>query len=303
VQGLMRKESVRLRLGYGSKEFGYAIALGLPAPSDSAFGLDPEIKSERIWAGPVYRPAATLVDRTGPVIKSRGEDGWRTVSQGINSFESMFGHVSDPEAMPEVFYTREMIRGWRFYDHFRTDRDAPARQPQLGTRTPVLHHDGRDLAAALQTIREIGDGAALDNAIGDAFPRSSVDIRGDESGRLSLTFHQPGLLRPLSSAELSDGTLRFLLWVAALLTPRPPLLMVLNEPETSLHPDLLPALARLIMRASEQTQLWVVSHAEILITELKRHRSCNSIELERKFGQTQIKGQEVLDVPPWSWPD
>ena len=65
---------------------------------------------------------------------------------------------------------REMIRGWRFYDHFRTDKDAPARKSQLGTRTPVLHHDGHDLAAALQTIREIGDSEALDAAISDAFP-------------------------------------------------------------------------------------------------------------------------------------
>ena len=59
---------------------------------------------------------------------------------------------------------------------------------------------------------------------------------------------QPGLLRPLKAAELSDGTLRYLLWIAALLSPRPPELLVLNEPETSLHPDLLPALARLIAR-------------------------------------------------------
>ena len=303
VQGVKRTESVRLRLGYGSNEFGYAISLGLPTPSHSAFRLDPEIKSERIWAGKIFRPAATLIDRTGPLIKSREEKGWRIVSQGIPSFESVFGHISDPEAMHEVFLTREIIRSWRFYDHFRTDRDAPARQPQPGTRTPVLHHEGRDLAAALQTIREIGDADALDTAISDAFPNSRVEIRQDDDGRLHLMFHQPGLLRALNCAELSDGTLRFLLWVAALLTPRPPSLMVLNEPETSLHPDLLPALARLILRASEQTQLWVVSHAGILIAELKRHQACNLIELERDFGQTKIKGQKLLDVPPWSWPD
>jgi len=63
--------------------------------------------------------------------------------------------------------------------------------------------------------------------------------------------------------ELSDGTLRYLLWIAALHTPRPPPLMVLNEPETSLHPDLLPALARLITRAASRSQVWVVSHAYI----------------------------------------
>lgn len=149
VQGGQRKDAVRLRLGYGSKDFGYAISLGLPAPSESAFARDPEVKSERIWAGPVYRPAASLIDRTGAVIRVRGEEGWRTVSQSISGFESMFSHVADPDAAPEVFFTRETIRGWRFYDHFRTDRDAPVRQPQLATRTPVLHHDGRDLAAAL----------------------------------------------------------------------------------------------------------------------------------------------------------
>ena len=67
---------------------------------------------------------------------------------------------------------------------------------------------------------------------------------------------QHGLLRPLKAAELSDGTLRYLLWVAALLTPRPPGLLVLNEPETSLHPDLLPALARLIAHAASDRRSW-----------------------------------------------
>jgi predicted ATPase len=307
VQGVQRKEAVRLRLGYASKELSYAIALGLPPPpppsAPSMFSLDPEIKSERIWAGPVYRPAATLIDRTGALIKARGDEGWRTVAQNISAFESIFNHVADPNAAPEVFYIRELIRGWRFYDHFRTDRDAPARQPQLGTRTPVLHHDGCDLAAAWQTIREIGDTAGLDDTISDAFPGSRVEIEQANDGRLGLVFHQHGLLRPLSSAELSDGTLRFLLWVAALLTPRPPSLMVLNEPETSLHPDLLPALARLIVRTSEQTQIWVVSHAAPLIAELKKHPTCHSVELERCLGQTEIKGQERLDAPPWQWPD
>ena len=133
---------------------------------------------------------------------------------------------------------REQVRSWRFYDHFRTDPDAPARQAQVGTRTPVLSHDGRDLAAALQTIIEIGDDAALAETVSDAFPRSSA-ARPDRAGRFELELAAHGLLRPLAAAELSDGTLRYLLLVAALLSPRPPQLMVLNEPETSLHPDLL----------------------------------------------------------------
>jgi predicted ATPase len=303
VQGGPRLRPKRLRLGFASAEFGYSIALGLPQPSESKFHLDPEIKHESIWAGSFYRPASELVERTGPVIKVRAAREWQMVGHNFNNFDGIFGQVADPQMAPVVFQMRETIRGWRFYDQFRTDRDAPARLPQLGTRTPVLHHDGRDLAAAVQTIDEIGDGRGLQQAIGDAFPGASLKVTVAPDLRFSVEFQQAGLLRPLSGAELSDGTLRYLLWVAALMTPRPPSLMVLNEPENSLHPDLLPALARLIIRASENTQVWVVSHSAPLITALSKHPDCNIIPLEKRLGQTQIVGQRPLDEPPWTWPD
>ena len=303
IEGGPRKRAVRLRLGFSGEDFGYSITLGLPEQSPSAFTLDPEIKRECIWAGPHYRLASLLVDRKGPVIKVRSGGGWTVASERIAPFDSMFSHASGTSLTPEAFQMRETIRGWRFYDHFRTDTDAPARVPQLGTRTPVLHHDGHDIAAALQTIREIGDGEALDQAICDAFPGSALDISIQRDTRFSLEFRQNGLLRSLTGAELSDGTLRYLLLVAALLTPRPPSVMVLNEPETSLSPDLLPALARLIVRASETTQIWVVSHATRLIAALNEHPGCHSIELVKDFGETQIAGQSFSDVPLWHWPD
>jgi predicted ATPase len=303
VQGGPRQSALRLRLGFSGEDFSYSISLGLPTPSDSVFQLDPEIKRECIWVGSVYRPASMLVDRDGPVIRVRSDRSWEVVVKHTNSFDSMFTQVSDPVRTPEVISLREDIRKWRFYDHFRTDAEAPARSAQLGTRTPVLHHDGRDLAAALQTIREIGDADALDEAIADAFPRARLSIIVQQDGRFSIELLQEGLLRPLTGSELSDGTLRYLLWVAALLTPRPPPLIVLNEPETSLHPDLLPALARLITRAANSTQVWVVSHASRLIAALEESELCNSLRLEKNLGQTQVVGQGLLDAPPWVWPD
>ncbi|NIB41779.1 AAA family ATPase [Pseudomaricurvus alkylphenolicus] len=303
VQGGPRQEDVRLRMGFATEEFSYAISLGLPKPSPSAFSLDPEIKHESIWAGPIYRPASQMIERKGPQVRIKEGRSWTPLPGSVQTFSSMFDQLADPAAAPEVFQVREMIRSWRFYDHFRTDKDAPARQPQLGTRTPVLHHDGRDLAAAIQTIREIGDHEALEEAISDAFPGARLDVIRHEDGRFSLEFYQKGLLRPLTGAELSDGTLRYVLWVAALLTPRPPGLMVLNEPETSLHPDLLPALARLIARAAEQTQVWVISHANRLIAALNQFDDCCGIELEKVLGSTEVKGLGMLDEPPWHWPD
>ncbi|MCP4432306.1 MAG: AAA family ATPase [Gammaproteobacteria bacterium] len=306
IQGGPKQKAARLRLGFSGDDFGYSISLGLPPPGNlgpTAFAFDPEIKRECIWAGKAYRPASSLVDRSGSVIKARENRNWKVIAQHVSNFESIFSQAVDPSKAPEIVALKEEIRGWRFYDHFRSDSEASARLPQLGTRTPVLHHDGRDLAAALQTIIETGDVEALDEAVADAFPGASLSISVQQDGRFNVDFRQEGLLRPLSGSELSDGTLRYLLWVAALLTPRPPPLMVLNEPETSLHPDLLPALARLIIRAAATTQVWVISHANRLINTLEGSEECNSLHLEKCLGQTQIAGLGILDQPLWQWPD
>jgi predicted ATPase len=146
----------------------------------------------------------------------------------------------------------------------------------------------------------IGDGRALAAAIDDAFPGSQVSVRVTD-GWFSVEMQQHGLLRPLGTGELSDGTLRYLLWVAALLTPRPPELLVLNEPETSLHPDLLPALGRLVQQASTRSQVIVVSHASGLIDALQSQPDCHAITLAKSFGDTQVEG--ALAPPRWDWPD
>jgi predicted ATPase len=240
-----------------------------------------------------------LVDRRSSVVKVREPKGeWTILTSQLASFDSMMTHCADPRQTPEMLMLREDMRAWRFYDHFRTDATAPARLPQIGTHTPILSHDGSDLAAALQTIREIGDGAALDEAIDDAFPGGRVSVRIGAGFEVEMAQH--GLLRPLTAAELSDGTLRYLLWVAALLTPRPPGLLVLNEPETSLHPDLLPALGRLIAGAANRSQVVVVSHAPPLIDALQQLPECNSIMLSKSFGETAAAGAQ--DAPPWHWP-
>jgi predicted ATPase len=196
---------------------------------------------------------------------------------------------------------RERMRAWRFYDHLRTDAEAPARRAQVGTHTPALADDGADLGAALQTIREIGDAEALDTAVDDAFPGARIEIAVDK-GRFEVLMHQPGLLRPLQAAELSDGTLRYLLLLAALMTPRVPPLLVLNEPETSLHPDLLPALGRLIGSAASRTQLVVVTHAARLVASLASQSDCLALTLRKSLGETRIEGIDKLEKPRWQWP-
>jgi predicted ATPase len=263
VQGVVRARSASLRLGFGGDDFSYAIDFGLPVGGgQSAFALDPEIKRESIWHGPLLRPAAVLCERDNSIVRIRGDRSTWSESYQIRPYDSMLSEFADPRQAPEVLRVREQIRSWRFYDHIRTDAAAPARASQIGTRTPVMSHDGADVAAALQTIRETGDAAALDQAIDLAFPDSRITVESQGGGRLGLRLHQHGLLRPLSAAKLSDGTLRYLLWAAALLAPRPAGLLVLNEPETSLHSQLLAPLAQLITAAAARSQIIAVSHSQ-----------------------------------------
>ncbi|WP_421994124.1 AAA family ATPase [Reyranella sp.] len=298
VQGTPRAKPVSLRLGFSSDDYGYAIDLGLPVPGGSRFDKDPVIKAESLWTGPLLGRANVFAQRRGPAVSLRdGEGAWRAAATDLKPYDSMLTHAADPRDGMELLLLRETLRDWRFYDHFRTDPGAPARGRQVGTRTEVLAADGADLAAAIVTIQEVGAGERLAAAIADAFPGGSVEVR-DVDGTFAVEMRQHGLLRPLGAAELSDGTLRYLLLVAALLSPRPPSLMILNEPETSLHPDLLPPLARLIAAAAKRSQVVVVSHAASLVSALETV-GARRIVLEKQLGETVAAGEERLT---WNWP-
>jgi predicted ATPase len=299
IQGLVRKNPISLKLGFSGTDYGYAIDLGLPVRSSSSFAADPEIKAESQWTGELLGRSNAFAIRNGPSVRIRADSGeWRQAFQHLAPFDSMMTHCSNPRDAFELLFLREQMRDWRFYDHLRTDRDAAARRPQIGTYTPVLASDGADFAAAVQTIREIGAADELDDAIADAFPGGRVEVVSAD-GYFELEMRQKGLLRPLKAAELSDGTLRYLLLVAALLSPRPPGLMILNEPETSLHPELLPSLARLIAAASKRSQIVLVSHASLLVSALDAVAGSRQIVLEKHLGETLVRDHEP---PPWTWP-
>lgn len=299
TQGTMRKKPIAVLLGFASDELGYLVDLGIPQ-SDPAvpnsFSRDPEIKREQVFAGPLAKPATLLIDRLRQKTRVR-EGTWVPLEQLLASYESIITDLAEGDTGPELLALRRMMNRWRFYDHFRVDQDAPARRAQVGTRAQTLAHEGANIAAVWATIVDAGHGAALDRAVDAAFPGSRVEIEAHE-GIFRLLLHQRGLLRPLDAAELSDGTLRFLLLCAALLPARPAPLIVLNEPEASLHVSLLPALADLIRVAAERTQIIVVSHALGLTDGLA---TASRVELRQTTDGTIIEGQGFMDQPAWNW--
>jgi predicted ATPase len=219
----------------------------------------------------------------------RDEQGNRVAyAAAFHSSESVLTQLVDAHQYPELVDVRETLRQMRFHHNLRTDDEAPARQSSLGTRTDAVSDDGSDLAAALATIQRAGDRQGLRRCIDEAFDGATLDVIEDDSDRLDLVLHSKAMMRPLTARELSDGQLRYLFLAAALLSPRPPVVVILNEPESSLHVDLLSALAELVAAASERTQIVLTTHALSLAESLLEHDGTLGLELRLHGGSTSV---------------
>ena len=279
----------RLQIGVELDEFGFELEIKPFGRGESdPFFLDPDIKSEVVSVLERGKQVA-LLERKGGSAFARDSKGERvTFPFELWGNESVLSQLVEPHRFPIPSMVRGQLLGWRFYHSFRTDPDAPARLPHVGVRTPVLSHTGFDLAAALKTIQHIGNHQALDEGVQRAFPGAVLDVR-DDAGRFSVALQLPGVLRPLEGAELSDGTIRYLCQLAALLSPRPAPFLALNEPETSLHPDLLPALAALVVEAGKHSQVLVTTHSGLLASEIQALCDAEPVQLERVNGATTVQ--------------
>jgi predicted ATPase len=218
----------------------------------------------------------------------RDDDGARVAFPGaLAESESVLSQVVDPTRFSVLGQVRSCLRRMRFHHQLRTDDDAPARRPSVATRTPAVADDGRDLAAALATIQLEGDWRALDAAASHALGLSQLLVEHLEDGRLVVGAVVESFRRPLTAAELSDGQLRFLHLAAVLLAVRPPLLTVLNEPETGLHPDLVGPLADLVVGGSRRGQVVLTTHSYELAGSLVR-RGAAGYELTNRGLATRV---------------
>jgi predicted ATPase len=252
------------------------------------------IKEEHLIFGGSRRPQ-TLLERKGAMCCARDEAGARHDMEGeLLPSETALAAWNDAGRYPDLHEVRRAMLDWRFYHGFRTDRDSALRQPCLATTTPTLSSDGHDLAAVFATLKHIReDTVDLDAIVEDAFPgaRIVVPVPGRTASFQMIYAEFPQ--RAFDASELSDGTLRFLALAGALLGYRLPRFIALNEPETSLHPDLLPALARLIVRAAQRTQVWVVTHSTILADALADAGAITPRRVIKRDGATTIEGLTI----------
>lgn len=292
---------IALAAGFGAPANGdivysYRIESGLPAPSGpGAFALEPQVKEETLLFHHAGR-ATKLLQRRGPALVARDcEEGRVEIARDLLASETALASLDEPQRFPEVHAIRHAMLDWRFYHSLRTDPESTLRRPCLAVAAPTLASDGSNLAAVLATLVHIRrDTAAVDRAVADAFPGATLDVPYPGSHASFGMLFPDHPRRIFQASELSDGTLRYLALMGALMALRLPAFIALNEPESSLHPDLLEPLARLIARAAERTQIWLVTHSERLAAALAQYGKVQPRTVIKREGETWIEGLKQI---------
>jgi predicted ATPase len=96
--------------------------------------------------------------------------------------------------------------------------------------------------------------------------------------------------------QLSEGTLRFLWLITLLQSPDLTAVTLIDEPEVSLHPELLQLLADAMREASQKTQLIVATHSDRLIRFLKPHEV---LVCDSEDGLATLSWADSIDLEHW----
>ncbi|WP_316355761.1 AAA family ATPase [Devosia sp.] len=275
-------------LGDGSFDPTYRLEVSFAGIDVAAFRNEAQIKTESLdWQQ--RGKTVSLMDRKGGMAWARDAEGRREVANDdMLASETALAALS---GRSEIALVRDSLIAWRFFHGFRTDAESPLRRPSRAVTSPSLASDGSNLGAVLATLHHIrGDRIDLDRAIEDAFPGAElVILEVGEFASFGMRYAEMPK-RVFQPHELSDGTLQFLALAGALLSYRLPPFIALNEPENSLHPSLLPMLARLIVKAAERSQVWVVTHARDLADAIAAESGVLPREVVRDDNGTWLEG-------------
>lgn len=275
--------------------YSYEVVAGLTSPCvPTAFPLEPQIKQETLTFH--HRGRRTkLLERRGPALFACNDDGKRVeIRHDLMASETALGTFDEPQTFPDIHGIRQTMLDWRFYHDLRTDADAPLRKPCLAVTSRTLAADGSNLAAVMATLRHLrGETIDLAAAVNDAFPGALLDVPLPmREASFGVVFREHPQ-RVFQANELSDGTLRYIALIGALLSLDLPAFIALNEPESSLHPDLLEPLARLVVAASKRTQIWLVTHSERFAEALQRYGGVTPLVVIKREGETWIEGLKI----------
>ncbi len=234
-----------------------------------AVGRKPYQATDRI-AQPAVQPDYFYGYQDGDaILRVRGQK-LHMGRENFNAEQSILSQIKDPTQQPEITYLGNVFAEMRLFRELSLGPNTLLRLPQK-TDLPedFLLEDASNLALVLNDLqnRLVVRKQVLSRL--REFYSEVVDITTKiQGGTVQIFVHENRLAQPVSAARLSDGTLRYLCLLTILCHPTPPPLVCIEEPELGLHPDILPAIAELLIEASQRTQLIVTTHSDVLVSAL-----------------------------------
>lgn len=190
--------------------------------------------------------------------------GELTSFREIDPCESLFSQV-DVSTSSEIPRTKLALGLWGIYLDFCVDDSSEVRKSHSPQHIPLLGRQGNNLTQVLHTLYSTSPDfkGLIDDGMRAAFGSNFKGLTFPAAGRgqIQLAIQWETSADPHSGIELSDGTLRFLMLLTILANPNPHPLIAIDEPETGLHPSMLPIIAEYAIAASEKTQVVISSHS------------------------------------------
>lgn len=197
---------------------------------------------------------------------------------------------------------RRRLADYRIYHDVRVDSNAEMRRAAVSRRDLRVEPDGNNLISVLHTLystdRAFRDelNTAMKAAFGNEF--EELTFPPAEDGRIQLRLRWRSLKREQSASDLSDGTLRFLFLLAVLGNTDPPPLIAIDEPETGLHPSMLPLIAEYASDAARRTQIILTTHSPEFLNAFQNRADIVTI-VESREGKTQLRRLSESDLTQW----
>lgn len=234
-----------------------------------------------------------------PFLNTRGRHGERGLNRSsIDRTQSVLSQRKDPENYPEVARVGDLLGGIMTYRKWNFGPDSDVRRPcSTGAPTHRLEEDFSNLPARLSALqRDSRFKQRLKDALGEVAPGYSDFSLVLEGGRLQLYVTEDGYTVP--AHRLSDGTLRYLCLLTILLAPGSATVVVIEEPELGLHPDMMPILRDALVEASARVQVVVTTHSFVLVDAMTHHADAVVI-CEKDGRSTRMHRLTQPEVDAW----